>query len=90
MAPFLTIYKNTMSLAVKDIDNFLTDQVENGSFSSASEVEQELLMLLVKRDIDRGIEKGERDFANGDYEEVNAQTNAALLAELAQELLPNH
>ncbi|MGL1959457.1 MAG: hypothetical protein OCD00_19430 [Colwellia sp.] len=79
-----------MSLALKNIDNFLTDQVGNGSCVSVKEAEKELISLLVKRDIDRGITQGREDIKNGHFEEVNSETNAKLIEELAQELLINH
>ncbi|MCJ8269388.1 MAG: hypothetical protein MJK04_08295 [Psychrosphaera sp.] len=75
-----------MSLAVKDIDTFLIDQVDSGACTCVNEAEEELMALLVKRDINRGIEQGRKDFENGLFEEVNAQTNAKLLDEMAQEL----
>lgn len=79
-----------MSLALKDVEHFIADQVERGVCSSEQEAEHELAQLLVKREIERGLARGREDIRQGRYEEVTPETNAKLIAELAAELLPRN
>ena len=76
-----------MSLAIKNIDNFLTEQVNSGACNTTIEAEHELVKKLMDRDIKRGIEQGRVDIKNGDYEEVNQTNNKKLINEITQELI---
>ncbi len=77
-----------MSLAVKKIDNILTEQVGNGSCPSVAEAEQELISVLAQRDIDRGIAQGRVDIKNGDFREMTLESNAQFIDNLAKKILP--
>ncbi len=78
-----------MSLAIKKVDAFLTDQVGSGNCSSFSEAEQELISILIKRKINNSITQGREDIKKGRFREMTPETNAEFIAQLAKKILPN-
>tara|TARA_B110001454_G_scaffold112951_1_gene105938 strand:+ start:289 stop:540 length:252 start_codon:yes stop_codon:yes gene_type:complete len=78
-----------MSLAIKNVDDFLTDQVGSGNCSSFSEAEQELISLLIKRTVNKNITQGRENLKNGRFREMTPETNTEFIAQLAKKILPN-
>ena len=79
-----------MSIRAETINNFVDDIVKNGVCSSTEEAKQELASKLAEMELDSNIAKGREDYKQGRYEEVTEATNKQLLAEIAQEILPNN
>ena len=77
-----------MSIQAETVNNFVESIVKKGLCSSVKEAKKELASKLAEMELDRNIAKGREDYKNGRYEEVNEKTNKKLLAEIAQEILP--
>jgi hypothetical protein len=75
-----------MALAIKKLDAFLDEEVREGHCESVKDAEKQVLAQLLERDIDRCIERGREDFANGHFTEANEKSNAAFVAELTKKL----
>jgi len=77
-----------MSIALESLDNFIADEVKSGKSRSVEQAERELINTLVERDIDRSINKGREDYANGDYVVLSENTKQQIIDRLAEKLLP--
>ncbi len=76
-----------MSIPATSIENFIAEQVSNGSAASVQDAEQELVNTLLDREIDRKIAQGRDDIAAGRSRVVNEATNHTFLADLSEKLL---
>ncbi len=60
------------------LDQILDEQVQSGRFSSKEEVTQELLQLLIERDIDKNIARGMEQIEAGQGIEMNETYKSSL------------
>ena len=60
------------------LDQILDEQVQSGRFSSKEEVTQELLHLLIERDIDKNIARGMEQIEAGQGIEMNETYKSSL------------
>ena len=72
------------------LEQVLDDQVKSGSFRTKEEVTQELLHLLIERDIDKSIIKGMEQIKNGQGIEINEYYKENLQNRILNRLSLNH
>ena len=78
-----------MPRTIEHVDEFLSQQVENGNFGTVQEAEVAPQRELAKRQIDRAIEQGEDDISSGNYRVMSAESNQQFMQSLHSRIIGN-
>lgn len=79
-----------MNTLNESLEKILDDQVKTGEFRTKEEVTQELLHLLIERDIDKNISNGIAQIANGQGIKVTPDYRENLRNRIINRLSPNN
>jgi Arc/MetJ-type ribon-helix-helix transcriptional regulator len=78
-----------MAITTNKIDDFIQQQVVDGSCATATEAQQELICKLVERDLDQRIAKGREAAKEGRGRILNEESNREFLKKMEVKLLDN-
>ena len=80
----------TMNSLQASLDKILDDQFKTGEFRTKDEVTQELLNLLIERDIDKNISNGMAQIENGEGIKVTSDYRENLRNRIINRLSVNN
>lgn len=75
-----------MAINTHTIDDFIKQQVTNGSCATTQEAQKELIGRLIEKEIDAGIAEGMEDMKAGRVTVANEENDKAFLQEIEEML----